>query len=73
MSDEQKPTGWRPIADAPPQEEVLVCRAGMLGWWCIAHRLLGEWRTAGAYGGDPLPYHPTHFQPLEAPPHDARH
>lgn len=66
MSD---PTRWRPIGDAPRQEEVLVCRAGLLGWWSLAWcTALGEWRTLGAFGGDPLPHVPTHWQPLDAVP-----
>lgn len=60
--------GWQPIDTAPGQSEVLVCRAGFAGWWAIACRLLGEWRTAGAYGGDPLPIIPTHWRPLPAAP-----
>lgn len=64
-----EPPAWRPIETAPRQEEVLVCRAGLNGWWCVAIcTALGEWRTDGAYGGDPLPHEPSHWQPLLAPP-----
>lgn len=69
----KEPTRWRPIAEARGQQDVLVCCAGMLGWWAIAVRLLGEWRTAGPHGGDPLPFQPTHFQELETPPYAEWH
>lgn len=76
MTDNPAPsqsTRWRPISEARGQEEYLVCRAGMLGQWAIAVRLLGEWRTSSAHGGDPLPFLPTHFQELETPPHADWH
>lgn len=62
--------GWRPIESAPGQEEVLVCRPGMYGC-TAAHRLLGEWRTIGRYGGDRLVHPPTYWMKapaLPAPP-----
>jgi hypothetical protein len=58
---------WKPIATAPRQEAVLVCRSGLLGWWCVACcSALGEWQRDG--GLDPLPHSPSHWQPLETPP-----
>lgn len=59
--------GWRPIESAPRQDEVLVCCAGLLGWWCVAWQTaLGEWCKSG--GLDSLTYDPTHWQPLPTPP-----
>lgn len=63
-------TGWRPIATAPSQEEVVVCCAGMLGWWCIAWRTaLGEWCVHTGF--DRVQYTPTHWMPLPPPPSTA--
>ncbi len=58
---------WRPIAEAPRQTEVLVCRAGMRGLWAVACRsALGEWWDAS--GMICAPFEPTHWMPLPAPP-----
>ena len=67
MSDQHKTTRWRPVSEAPRQEEVLVCRSGLNGWWAVAWCCaLGEWRRSE--GMDRLPHEPSHWQPLEAPP-----
>jgi hypothetical protein len=64
---ESSPSPWHDIATAPSQTSVLVCSAGMLGWWAVAWRTgLGEWCNDG--GLNPLPYTPTHFALLPAPP-----
>lgn len=62
MADQQT-TAWRPISEAPRQDDVLVCRVGMLGWWAVAWCCaLGEWHKSS--GLDRLPHDPTHWMPL---------
>lgn len=58
---------WQPIETAPSQEDVLVCRLGMRGWWCVAWRsALGEWHKSP--GCDRLDYEPTHWMDLPTVP-----
>lgn len=66
---------WIAIERAHSQQEVLVCREGMLGWHAVAIlRADGVWLTAGLPRGYEfeLRYKPTHFMPLAIPPSGIR-
>ena len=70
---EQDVGGWRPIADAPMERDILVsdgrvvatAERDMGSWWARCGDLL-LWD--GDDGGMEIDFEPTHWQPLPDPP-----
>lgn len=56
-------TFWKPVSEAMPQTEYLVCNNKMLGWWAVASLdALGVWHYKDFR--QTLKHRPTHIQEL---------